>query len=235
MKQEDADLRRKSVNLIEEIKNNRILLFTLLCSAVYLLWFFWLEQHVTNNYHIIHAGLDDYIPFCAYFIVPYLLWFPYVLLNWIYLYHSDKEAAKRLSIFLFTGMFATLFFCTIYPNGTNFRPAVNPQQNIFTFLVAKLYAADTPTNVLPSIHVFNSIGVHAAVMRAKAFRDKPWARHASLVLCILICLSTMFLKQHSSVDVMTACLMAYAVYGAVYEPVTAEELAERRAFRKLRT
>lgn len=224
MKQNEEMLRRKK---------HKALLLTLFCAAIYLVWFFWLEQQVTTNYHIIHAGLDDYIPFCAYFIVPYLLWFPYVLVTWSYIYWKDTETFSRMSAFLFIGMFATLFFCTIYPNGTNFRPHVDADANVFNWLVAQLYAADTPTNVLPSIHVYNSIGIQIAVTRSKAFRAHPWIRRASLVLCVLICLSTMFLKQHSSVDVMAACLMAYAVYGAVYEPVTAEELEERRNAAKL--
>ncbi|MDE6924225.1 MAG: phosphoesterase, partial [Acetatifactor sp.] len=47
----------------------------LIYGTVYLSWFTWLERTNTKNYRIIHLALDDDIPFCEVFIVPYLLWF----------------------------------------------------------------------------------------------------------------------------------------------------------------
>ena len=198
---------------------------TALLSAVYLTWFFFLERHVTNNYHIIHVALDDYIPFCEYFIVPYLLWFGYVFLFCAYFYKEERTLFRKLTAFLFIGMFASLLFCTIYPNGTDFRPAVDPDKNIFSALVYGLYGADTPTNVLPSIHVYNSIGIQIAVMQSEKLRRHKYVRRASLLLCVLICMATVFLKQHSVVDVFSAGIMAYAVYAAVYLPETVTQTA----------
>ena len=206
------------------IKDNRIAaaLKLFICTAIYLIWFFMLEQKVTNDYHVIHVGLDDYIPFCEYFIVPYLLWFAYVLVFWVYFYHKDREIFKKMSVFLFTGMFVSLIICTLYPNGTDFRPAVDPEENIFAAAVSSLYGADTPTNVLPSIHVYNSIGIHIAVKQSGAFRKHKAVERGSLLLCVLICMATLFLKQHSVVDVLVAGFMASVVYGAVYVPESAE-------------
>ena len=206
-------------------KKNRDLFLLATCTAVYLLWFFFLENHVVTRYHIIHVGLDDYIPFCEYFIIPYLLWFPYVAAAWLFFYRKERALFRKMSLFLFTGMFVSLFICTIYPNGTDFRPAVDADKNLFCALVSALYGVDTPTNVLPSIHVYNSIGIHIAVCRSEALKDRKGIRAASLVLCILICLATMFLKQHSIVDVLMASFMAYVVWGAVYEPEGTVETA----------
>ena len=50
-------------------------LFLLSYFAIYLPWFGHLEKTVTTHFHVIHTALDDYIPFCEYFIIPYLLWF----------------------------------------------------------------------------------------------------------------------------------------------------------------
>lgn len=216
-------------------KQNKDLLLVLLCSVIYLGWFAFLEHSVTNNYHIIHVALDDYIPFCEYFIIPYLMWFLYVLLVWAWFYRNDREIFRKLSVFIFAGMYLSLLFCTIYPNGTDFRPVINPDKNIFCRIVAVLYGTDTPTNVLPSIHVFNSIGIHIAVLQSRKLNEKRqavWIRRASLILCVSICLSTMFLKQHSLVDVLVASVLAYVMYGAVYEPAAAEEGA-RVSRRKL--
>lgn len=44
-----------------------------------------------------------------------------------------------------------------YPNAQHLRPVEFPRDNIFTDVVRWLYKTDTPTNILPSIHVFNSL------------------------------------------------------------------------------
>ena len=79
---------------------------------------------------------------------------------------------------------------------------------------------DTATNVFPSIHVFNSLAVHAAVMHSKRLEKHTGVQKGSLVLCILIILSTMFLKQHSVFDVISA----FALFGITYEGVYSEPL-----------
>lgn len=50
-------------------------------GLIYLVWFGYLEKTVRTNYHVMHVALDDYIPFCEYFVVPYFLWFAYVPVN----------------------------------------------------------------------------------------------------------------------------------------------------------
>ena len=42
---------------------------------IYLPWFFYLEKKITMetpNLHIINNAIDDMIPFCVYFIIPYM-------------------------------------------------------------------------------------------------------------------------------------------------------------------
>ena len=75
---------------------------------------------------------------------------------------------------------------------------------------------DTPTNLFPSIHVYNSIGVHLAVMHSERLKEKKWIRRGSFLLMSSIVASTMFLKQHSVFDVITACLLAVVMYSLVY-------------------
>ena len=83
-------------------------------------------------------------------------------------------------------------------------------------MVVKLYETDTCTNVFPSIHVYNSICIHVAVARNTLLKKYPIVQHASFVLMVLICMATVFLKQHSIVDVFGGCLMAYILYFVVY-------------------
>ena len=67
--------------------------------------------------------------------------------------------------------------------------------------MAALQGFDTPTNVCPSIHVSSTVAVELAVRRSESLGKKGWLKAANFVVTVAICLSTMFLKQHSAVDV----------------------------------
>ncbi len=183
---------------------------------IYLPWFAYVERTVTTHFHVIHVALDDYIPFCEYFIIPYFLWFAYVAAGIVYFYRKNKDEYFRLCAMLFTGMTLFLIISTLYPNGHYLRPVTFERQNIFTALVAWLYKTDTATNLFPSIHVYNSIAINMVVWHADNFKKKPVVRIASAVLMVSIILSTMFLKQHSVFDVATGIILAVFMYMLVY-------------------
>lgn len=185
-------------------------------GSIYFQWFRHLEKTVTSHYRIIHMTLDDHIPFCEVFVVPYLLWFFYVTIVVLYCFLRDKDDYFRICTFLFTGMTIFLFVSTFWPNGHRLRPYTMPRDNIFCHLTALLYKADTPTNLWPSIHVYNSIGCHIAVMRNRHLGKKKCVRTGSFLLCVSIIMSTVFIKQHSVFDVFTAFILAGVMYGVVY-------------------
>lgn len=182
---------------------------------IYITWFGHLE-HTVKHYRIIHVALDDYIPFCEAFVIPYLLWFFYVAATIAFFFFKDKDDYYKSCIFLFTGMTIFLLISTIWPNGHRLRPYIIPQENIFTQLIASLYKADTPTNLWPSIHVYNSLGCHIAITKSRYFKRHKWIRFASLILCTSIIMSTMLIKQHSAFDVITAFILAAIMYVLVY-------------------
>ncbi len=186
-------------------------------AIVYLTWFYLIENYLKGPYTIIHTPIDDMIPFCEVFIVPYLLWFGYMAVVVGYLFLKDKEEYFKCCSFLFIGMTVFLVISTMSPNGQLLRPMIMERNNIFTELVQNLYLTDTPTNLWPSIHCFNSIGCHIAVTKSEKLRGNAFIRRGSFILCVLIILSTMFIKQHSVFDVVTAFLMAGILYHIVYQ------------------
>lgn len=183
---------------------------------IYMVWFSYLEQAVTTHFHIIHTPLDDLIPFCEFFIVPYMLWFLYVALGVIYFFFHDHDDFYRLCIFLATGMTVFLIISTVYPNGHYLRPYYFTRDNVFIDLCKMIYGSDTPTNLFPSIHVYNSIGICVAVNRCKTLKHPRITKICSSILAISIILSTMFVKQHSTFDVLCAFILAFVMYRVVY-------------------
>ena len=204
---------RDSINTFLEKNKHACLLLYLM---IYFPWFHHLEKTVTTHFHVIHVALDDYIPFCEYFIIPYFLWFAYVAWSVLYFYFKNKDEYFRLCGMLFSGMTIFLIVSTIYPNGHYLRPVYFDHNNIFIQMVRMLYAADTPTNLFPSIHVYNSIAVNIAVWHSSNFKEKKWVRFGSSILMVLIILSTMFLKQHSVFDVVTGIVLSVFMYSLVY-------------------
>ena len=209
------DTRKK--RLKELIYSNRYL-FLQAYWLLYLPWFAYLEKTVTKHFHMIHMKLDDYIPFLPVFVIPYFLWFGYVAVAFVNIYLHDKNKKEYIKTcqFLFTGMTVFLIASTIYPNGHLLRNSVTLDNSFFCNLIRELYQTDTSTNLFPSIHVFNSIGAHIALTRSENLRDNKLVKYGSFTLMCSIILATVFIKQHSVFDVMTALLMALVLYPIAY-------------------
>lgn len=188
-----------------------------LYGAFYLSCFSWLERH-TRHYHIISSSLDEYIPFCEYFIIPYFLWFFYIAIGGLFFifFNDDSIEYWRLYINLTFGMTLFLLISYLYPNGLRLRPDSFPRDNIFTDMVKVLYQTDTSTNVLPSIHVYNSLAIFFAINDCKKLQPHKVLRKSAAILTFLIILSTMFLKQHSVLDVVLGIVISYSAYLLIY-------------------
>lgn len=205
-------------NVITEFLQKYKHAWVLLYMFIYFPWFFYLEKTITTNYTAIHIRLDDFIPFNEFFVIPYYLWFIYVAGVIAYFLFTSKEDYYRSCAFLFIGMTVCLAIYTIWPNGQDLRPTTFARDNFLVDIVKNLYATDTSTNVFPSIHVFNSVGIHIAIMHSAKLKNKHWIRRSSFVLCVLICLATVFLKQHSAFDGIAALILCVVMYFIVYVP-----------------
>lgn len=206
------------------IKKYRHGLVILTYAVVYILLFGYLEQRPVHGYHIVHTVFDDWIPFCEYFVVPYLLWFPYMFLAVLYFifFNKNKHEYYQLTCNLMMGMTIFLIVSYVYPNAQHLRPTEFARDNIFTHVVQWLYRTDTPTNILPSIHVFNSLAIHMSLSNCEALKEHKWIKRGSLTLTILIILSTMFLKQHSVIDVCMGSTLALFGFLIFYPQKSAE-------------
>lgn len=205
--------------------------WVLLYFLIYMPWFAWLEKNVTTEFSVIHIDLDDKIPFLEIFAVPYFLWFAYIFVAIAYFFFKDRSEFYHCAAYLFIGMTICLIIYTVWPNGHDLRPDLTSlgRENILTRLIGWLYGTDTCTNVCPSIHAFNSIGACIAVYKSKHLKEKYWLKAGTFILTILICMSTVFLKQHSFFDVICAGLLGLVMYLLVYVPDYQKFYERRRA------
>ena len=162
-----------------------------------------------DSCHVIHCWLDDVIPFMEIFFIPYVVWYALVVGSLGYFALYDVESFKKLQTFIMLVQGMAMLVYIFYPNRQDLRPAVLPRDNFLTDCIAFLYSFDTNTNVCPSCHVGYSIGI-ASVYLKKQDAAK-WVKVSVVVLVVLICASTCFIKQHSAVDFFAAlpvCLIA---------------------------
>lgn len=183
----------------DERTRRRMLAAPIVYFVLYMICFMLLEEYVRPKYWI-SSDLDAYIPFCEAFLIPYVAWFPLVPGMFWYFYKKDPESYGYLCRTILLGLTICLAVYAVFPNGQLLRRPL-PRDNILCRLVALLRKTDTPTNVCPSIHVFVSVTVALAMARSRAMAAQPRRRAALTVLCGLICISTVLLKQHSIVDV----------------------------------
>lgn len=223
--------------MIKFIKKYRHGLVIAIYALLYLITFNYLENRTvfSYRYHVIDTVFDSYIPFCEYFIVPYLLWFPYMIMTiWYFIFkNNNKKEYYQLIFNLMMGMTIFLIVSYVYPNVLHLRPHEFPRDNIFTDLVKFIYRTDTPTNVLPSIHVFNSLAIHMSLSNCQSLKDRKGVRIGSLTLTILIIMSTMFLKQHSVIDVCFGSTLALFGYLFFYPQKTTVHAHKKVVFESI--
>lgn len=157
----------------------------------------------------VHCAIDDVIPFCEYFVIPYFGWYLLIVGSLLYFLLYNVDHFKKLQTYIIITQILAMAAYIFFPTRQDLRPEQFPRENIFTDLVAVLYALDTNTGVCPSLHVAYSLGIASTWLREKSV-GAP-VKIFVVVAVILICLSTVFLKQHSAVDFFAAlpvCLFA---------------------------
>ena len=166
----------------------------------------------------VHSVLDDMIPFCEYFVIPYVGWYLLIVGSLIYFALYNPDNFKNMMKFIIVTQVVAMAIYILFPNRQDLRPEVFVRDNIFTDIVRMLYTFDTSTNVCPSLHVAYSIGIASTWLKEKT--ASKWCKTFIPIFCFLVCISVAFVKQHSVVDIFVAlpvCLLAeWIAFGRSY-------------------
>ena len=179
--------------------------------VIYMPTFFWVESlDPAGGFHIIHTAIDDMIPVVEAFIIPYAMWLPYLVIGMIAIAIRSRSISRKTSYMLMAGMTLFIIISLAYPNALELRAAIPDRDNIFMNCIKYLHDIDTPTDVFPSLHVYDAIVVAAGLHLT--FKEKKVLLILSDILVILIVLSTVFIKQHSIIDVIGAFAIFIPVF-----------------------
>lgn len=206
---------KKGINL-SDLKQRRYLLLVLYVP-VYLIVFFIIEHLVpeTADYWSSRCFLDDWIPFNEWFVIPYYFWYPLLFIVGIWLMVKDVPNFKLYMYSIIIGFSVSIFICLIFPNGQDLRPQVFPRDNFLTDMVKAIYAADTNTNVIPSVHAIGAIVAAFGICSTETVRSFR-IKMLSVFMAALICIATCFIKQHSILDVFASLVLCGIIYIVVY-------------------
>ena len=182
----------------------------------YFLLFFLTERYIPpERCHVMWCTLDDKIPFCEGFAIFYVGWYGLVAGSLVYFLLYDIPAFCNLQTYLIITQILGMSACILYPSRQDLRPETFPRENILTAVMGFIYRIDTNTGVFPSMHVAYSVAVASVWLRRKT--SPLWVRLALTTFCFGVCLSVVFVKQHSVLDILGAipvCLAAeWFVYG----------------------
>lgn len=194
-------------------------LLLLLGWVIYFTLYFLTEKLIpADRCTPVHMWLDDRIPFCEWFLIPYVSWYVLIVFSLGYFLLYDVESFKGLQTYFIITQLTAVIIYIVFPNRQDLRPEEFVRDNFLTRCIGLIYSLDTNTGVCPSLHVAYSLGIASAWLKRK---DTARLWKAGVVAAVtLICLSTMFIKQHSAVDFFAAlpvCLLAEGlVYGKKY-------------------
>ena len=176
----------------------------------YFALYFITENFIPNERcYVVHSPLDDIIPFCEIFVIPYVFWYVLIVISLGYFLLYNVDSFKRLQTYIIITQIVAITIYILFPNRQDLRPEVFPRENFATWILGILYAFDTNTGVCPSLHVGYSLGIASTWLRERSV--PKWVRIAIAAWCGVICISVAFVKQHSVADIFAAipmCLFA---------------------------
>ena len=209
------DYRKLRLNNIstDEFKHLKLLLFWPLFG---LLFCFVERFYQVDYYHPMYCSFDDLIPFCEWFLIPYMFWFVFLVGMHLYTLLYDVDTFRRMMKYIIITYSAAMLIYFIFPTCQELRPIQFEKDNILTHFIAGFYQFDTNTNVCPSIHVIGSLAVMEAAIYSKRINSKG-IKSAFIITAVLICISTVFMKQHSVIDLLAALPICMAAHFICYK------------------
>jgi membrane-associated phospholipid phosphatase len=214
------------------VKEN-ILALCLLLSIPLLNIIYQVLNHGERGARQLITAVDHQIPFVEIFVVPYLLWYAFIFLMFVYFCIYDRAIYYRTLLSFCVGMLVCyviyFFFQTTVP-----RPELMGN-GILTSMVKYVYGADQPFNCFPSIHVLSSYLMILGIRHSKL-----WTIKKDMIVSIIaysIILSTLFVKQHVVLDVVAGVLLGSLLFKLFYylEAETVVNLFKRMFKTKLQS
>ncbi|MDQ0872808.1 membrane-associated phospholipid phosphatase [Paenibacillus sp. V4I3] len=153
------------------------------------------------------TDLDRQIPFMKSFVIPYLSWYGFLLVGFLYLAYKDRSMYYKTLFQFIMGLLLCYGVYAIYQT-TVPRPELTGSDWLLQ-MVQWVYRTDQPFNCFPSTHVLTSYLMMKAYLRSTTI---PWPYKIAVTsMSLLIIVSTLLVKQHVLLDIVGAVLVSEGV------------------------
>ena len=157
--------------------------------------------------HNITMKIDSYIPQIQWWMIIYVLAFATWIVGFIILAREDRDIC--FEVFAGENLAKLICFIVFMTFPTTMDPPVLQGTGFIRWLSNFIYTADNslvnPSHLLPSIHCLESWVLFRAALKSKVF-GKGYVIY-SFIAAILVCASTVLVKQHVFIDVVTGILV----------------------------
>lgn len=171
--------------------------------------FYGLLNNGGRNVHVLTSPIDDWLPLIPSMAIPYIGWYPYIIIGILYLCYKDRSAYYRTIIVMNIGLIVC-YFIYFYYQTTVIRPEVIPDTWDKKLLLDYVYGVDNPYNCFPSIHALHSYVIMRGALAARTIRKSVKA--AFVAGAVLIIISTLLVKQHVIYDALGSVVLGEIVF-----------------------
>ncbi len=160
--------------------------------------------NLDRTHYVLSLPIDDYVPFFTPSVLIYVLAF----VQWILGYYLAAMDSRSVCLRMTTGDMIAKVICGVIflliPT-TMMRPEVTGS-GFSAWLTRIVFASDLPDNLFPSIHCLESWVCFRTSLWLKA--APKWYKVGGFIFTILVCASTVLLKQHLVLDIIGGILLA---------------------------
>jgi hypothetical protein len=196
---------------IKKLFKENIIALCFLVSIPLINVFYWMLNNSNRGIYNLVTDIDKATPFVSAFVIPYVLWYPFVFFMFLFLCVKDRDIYYKTLISYDIGVIICYIiyfaFQTTVP-----RPEI-VGSDIFSRLLVIIYSNDQPFNCFPSIHVLNCYLMIKAINACKVSNRKN--RLIVFLISTIIILSTLFIKQHVILDAFSAMFIGGITFNLV--------------------
>ena len=160
------------------------------------------------NQGVLHYDLtlpiDGLIPFVPAFSIIYVLAYVQWAVGLLLIAREDAGLCRQVLAGEVISKLICMALFIIVPT-TMVRAEIR-SDDFFSAIMRFIYSVDAADNLFPSIHCMDSWVCFRGALRMK--RTGKWYSRFSLVFTLLVCASTVLVKQHVIVDVFAGLLVA---------------------------
>ena len=186
------------------VKKNKELIISMTILFLGNMFMYWVLKLFQSNPVYINYYLDNKIPFWGWTVYIYDMFYPFSIIAFILLYKKDEKAYYKGIISAIMGCIICYIIYLFLPT-IMIRPEI-PNYDPLTNLVLKItyYFDNPPLNCFPSLHCIFCFQVMFAYIKSNNTIKR---KLIVSVIAILIVLSTLLVKQHYILDVISAFLI----------------------------